>query len=75
MGKHVYHPPKSIAPNDVRDHIVFDLGTFNVTFQNAPIKIQASEMSVRFPFACPELACPAAKDRFSRVTQAKSVKP
>lgn len=31
QGKHVYHPPKSILPNNVWDHIVYDLGTFNVT--------------------------------------------
>lgn len=31
LGKHVYHPPKSIIPNAVFDHIVMDLGTFEVT--------------------------------------------
>ena len=31
LGKHVYHPPKSIIPNAVFDHIVMDLGTFDIT--------------------------------------------
>ena len=31
LGKHVYHPPKNIIPNAVFDHIVMDLGTFDVT--------------------------------------------
>jgi hypothetical protein len=30
LGKRVYHPPKSIAPNNVWDHIAVDLGTFNI---------------------------------------------
>ena len=31
LGKHVYHPPRSITPNNVWDHIVFDLGSFSIT--------------------------------------------
>lgn len=30
-AKHVFHPPVSIAPNGVWQHLVMDLGTFNVT--------------------------------------------